>query len=123
MNLSRGLRIAVVTVCAAMPFANSAHAAPLLGTGALTRSTDHVINVRWRGDHWHPGWRHHGWRHGYGWGPAVGGVLAGAAIASAIANSRAQASENEAYCSQRFKSYDPISGTYLSYDGMRHPCP
>jgi hypothetical protein len=28
-----------------------------------------------------------------------------------------------AYCSQRFKSYDPASGTYLGYDGIRHPCP
>ncbi|WP_424618529.1 BA14K family protein [Bradyrhizobium sp.] len=24
---------------------------------------------------------------------------------------------------QRFKSYDPNSGTYLGYDGNRHPCP
>ncbi|MGA2942170.1 MAG: BA14K family protein [Xanthobacteraceae bacterium] len=23
---------------------------------------------------------------------------------------------------QRYKSYDPGSGTYLGYDGMRHPC-
>ena len=28
-----------------------------------------------------------------------------------------------AYCSQRFRSYDPVSGTYLGYDGYRHPCP
>jgi hypothetical protein len=28
-----------------------------------------------------------------------------------------------AYCMQRFQSYDPASGTYLGYDGMRHPCP
>lgn len=28
-----------------------------------------------------------------------------------------------AYCMQRFKSYDPASGTYLGYDGVRHPCP
>ena len=28
-----------------------------------------------------------------------------------------------AYCEQRFKSYDPASGTYLGYDGYRHPCP
>ncbi|MGB8044731.1 MAG: BA14K family protein [Pseudolabrys sp.] len=24
---------------------------------------------------------------------------------------------------QRFRSYDPGSGTYLGYDGYRHPCP
>ncbi|WP_162130944.1 BA14K family protein, partial [Bradyrhizobium genomosp. III] len=28
-----------------------------------------------------------------------------------------------AYCAQRYKSYDPASGTYLGYDGQRHPCP
>jgi BA14K-like protein len=27
------------------------------------------------------------------------------------------------YCAQRYRSYDPASGTYLGYDGMRHPCP
>jgi hypothetical protein len=30
---------------------------------------------------------------------------------------------DEAYCIRRFKSYDPGSGTYLGYDGLRHPCP
>ncbi len=27
------------------------------------------------------------------------------------------------YCLSRFKSYDPESGTYLGFDGVRHPCP
>lgn len=27
------------------------------------------------------------------------------------------------YCMERFKSYEPGSGTYLGYDGHRHPCP
>jgi len=27
------------------------------------------------------------------------------------------------YCAARFRSYDPASGTYLGYDGLRHPCP
>src|SRR5216684_5593082 len=27
------------------------------------------------------------------------------------------------YCAQRYKSYDPASGTYLGRDGLRHPCP
>ena len=26
------------------------------------------------------------------------------------------------YCAQRYRSYDPASGTYLGFDGMRHPC-
>ena len=30
---------------------------------------------------------------------------------------------DDAYCSRRYRSYDPASGTYLGYDGYRHPCP
>lgn len=28
-----------------------------------------------------------------------------------------------AYCMRRFRSYDPGSGTFLGFDGLRHPCP
>jgi hypothetical protein len=35
----------------------------------------------------------------------------------------APGADDPAYCAQRFRSYDPASGTYLGYDGMRHPCP
>jgi hypothetical protein len=28
-----------------------------------------------------------------------------------------------AYCMQTYQSYDPASGTYLGYDGLRRPCP
>lgn len=31
--------------------------------------------------------------------------------------------QDAAYCVQRYRSYDPASGTYLGYDGLRHPCP
>jgi hypothetical protein len=31
--------------------------------------------------------------------------------------------DSAAYCQQRFRSYDPSTGTYLGYDGLRHPCP
>ena len=31
--------------------------------------------------------------------------------------------DSVAYCEQRFRSYDPSTGTYLGYDGLRHPCP
>jgi len=86
--------------------------------------------------HWHGGWHHHGrwhhgWRHG-GWGPGIG-FAAGALLGSALAprpyyyGGRAYAYEpappDVAYCEQRFRSYDPDTGTYLGYDGHRHPCP
>jgi hypothetical protein len=89
--------------------------------------------------------------HGCGWGIAAG-VLGGAIIGGAIANSRpyyydgpyggpygpapvygpgpyapgpGYYDDGDAvrYCMSRFKSYDPRSGTYLGYDGYRHPCP
>jgi hypothetical protein len=28
-----------------------------------------------------------------------------------------------AYCAQRYRSYDPASGSFLGFDGLRHPCP
>jgi hypothetical protein len=26
------------------------------------------------------------------------------------------------FCAQRYRSFDPASGTFLGYDGRRHPC-
>ena len=26
------------------------------------------------------------------------------------------------YCFSRYRSFDPVSGTYMGYDGRRHPC-
>ena len=31
--------------------------------------------------------------------------------------------DDAASCAQRYRSYDPASGTYLGYDGLRHSCP
>ena len=75
---------------------------------------------------WHHGYRHHGWHHRrhHGTGAAVlGGLAAGAIIGGAIANSQARANDTVVYCAQRYRSYDVASGTYLGYDGNRHPCP
>ena len=62
----------------------------------------------------------------------VAGLAAGALIGGAIASQQAQAAaptyvvpdqSGVAYCAQRFRSYDPASGTYLGNDGLRHSCP
>jgi hypothetical protein len=45
--------------------------------------------------------------------PAYGGPPAGAPTAG----------DPVAYCMQRYRSFDPASGTYLGFDGLRHPCP
>jgi hypothetical protein len=85
------------------------------------------------------GYGRRGW--GYGTGAAVaGGLAAGALVGGAVAGSpyyggtygaapvyaepeQTGSVDSTAYCMQRFRSYDPGSGTYLGHDGLRHPCP
>jgi hypothetical protein len=129
MRFSRILSAALVIGAASVSLQPAA-AAPLTVDRSLATSGATPQPVRWRhhGWHhhggWHHGWHHRGWRHGYyGPGAVVGGLAAGAIIGGAIANSQARAANNDAYCFSRFKSYDPASGTYLGYDGLRHPCP
>lgn len=68
-------------------------------------------------------------------GAGIAGLAAGALIGGAIASQQpayaapppayAVAPGNAdwiAYCSQRYRSFDPASGTYLGYDGQRHMC-
>ncbi|MCK1317344.1 BA14K family protein [Bradyrhizobium sp. 23] len=123
-----GWHVAVAVLALAIPVGTTAQAAPMLAASGIAKNDPSLVEVQWRHDRDHA-WHRHNWRDGYrhryrgGWGPALGGFVAGAAIGSAVANSRAQAAENNAYCSQRYKSYDPSSGTYRGYDGVRHPCP
>jgi hypothetical protein len=95
------------------------------GAERLAASAQPVQTVQYR--RWHRGPHHyHGGYHRrhYGTGAAVlGGLAAGAVIGGAIANSQARANDAVAYCAQRYRSYDPASGTYLGYDGNRHACP
>ena len=61
-------------------------------------------------------------RRGYG-GALVAGV-AGLAVGAAIASGgRSYSGRTRSYCADRFKSWNPRTGTYLGYDGLRHACP
>lgn len=31
--------------------------------------------------------------------------------------------DGASYCAQRYRSYNPATGTYLGFDGLRHSCP
>ena len=103
---------------------------------ASNTGTELVTPVQWRGrGGWGGGYR--GYRGGYGRGYGYGGAGLGVGLATglivggAIAASRpyydapvyAAPPDEVGYCMQRFQSYDPASGTYLGYDGLRHPCP
>jgi hypothetical protein len=61
--------------------------------------------------------------YGYdGYGPGYYGYAPGYAPGYVAVSPYADGSE-VGYCQQRFRSYDPASGTYLGFDGLRHPCP
>jgi hypothetical protein len=56
----------------------------------------------------------------------AGAVAAGAAIGlllGAIVATQAQHQQGVDYCMQRYRSYDPRSGTFLGRDGRRYRCP
>jgi BA14K-like protein len=81
--------------------------------------------------YWYRGRRY--WR-GYGPGPAaagvIGGLAAGALIGGAIASQGAVAQplpktqdpDFIAYCSRKYRTFDPVDGTYLARDGGRYMC-
>jgi hypothetical protein len=67
------------------------------------------------------------------WPGRVAGDIVGGAIgtADAIATAPFRAlngnpsyamGADASYCAQRYRSYDPASGTFMGYDGRRHPC-
>ncbi len=99
---------------------------------------------------WSGGGPRPGWSGGYGhrpyygrnWvGPGVGfgtGLLLGGALASqpyygsqyydddyddGYVYAAPQGDAGDAYCRQRYRSYDPRTRTYLNNDGNRYPCP
>jgi len=126
-----GSALAFTAVAASAQLARPQTAISVAGDNNL------VTDVQWRGRGWRGGYR--GYR-GYRYGPGVGlglGLATGAIIGGALAAPRyydpyyaprayytgPAGGDAMAYCMQRFKSYDPSSGTYLGYDGQRHPCP
>ncbi len=61
--------------------------------------------------------------YGYGYAPGYYGYAPGYYGPAYVAPAPYVSGDATAYCAQRFRSYDPYSGTYLGYDGFRHPCP
>jgi BA14K-like protein len=56
-----------------------------------------------------------------GGAPPPEGALASAPPAASEAYETME-SGNATFCTQRYRSYDPVSGTFLGYDGRRHRC-
>ncbi len=132
--LAAALGIAALTMGAAL---TPAAAAPA-GTGlssVTAPETQQMQQVQWRGHH---GGYYRGY-HGYrGGGDVAAGVLGGLALGAAVSGAYAStpyasggygygygdAPDDDwiSYCSSKYRSFDPASGTYLGYDGVRHPC-
>jgi BA14K-like protein len=118
------------------PAAAAPIAVPMMLSDAVAPSAE-AVRYRGGGGGWHGG--------GGGAGVAIGAGIAGALIGGAIIGAtqpqgyygypngyygrpayvEAPPYEGDAvgYCQQRYRSYDPYSGTYLGFDGLRHPCP
>lgn len=127
MRPAKLLAAALLAGATTLSFSMPATSAPIMNSApsVATAASGDVTTVQYRRHHHHGYHGHHGYRRGYG-GTAAGvgiGLAAGAIIGGAIAASQAQAQQNHAYCSQRYRSYDPGSGTYLNNNGMRYPCP
>jgi BA14K-like protein len=128
--MSNSLRILAVSALFAtsvVVLTDTANAAPIGEPLAIIKAVPSVTqSVQWRGGGW-------------GWGPAIaGGIIGGAIVGGALAAPYGPGyygappppvaygpppGDAIAYCMQRFRSFDPRSGTYLGNDGNRHPCP
>lgn len=133
LNVSSKILAATVLTAAAAWIIAPTTAAPISSSMGLQNTVPmSVETVQYR----------RGWRRGGGIGAGiVAGAIIGGAIASrpygyygydgygpgyayAPAYGQGYAGGDEIlYCQQRFRSYDPNSGTYLGFDGYRHPCP
>lgn len=136
---SAALTLGALTMSALL-MPTAAAAAPA-GTGLSSVTVpdmQQVQQVRWRryGGGYYP--RYYGYR-GYGYGgrdaAVAAGVIGGLAVGAAIAGAAAAPPPPPAYapaygppgdwlayCASKYRSFDPASGTYLGYDGLRHPC-
>lgn len=93
----------------------------------------HYARPHYARPHYDPAPRHYYRRRDSGSAVAAGvaGLAAGALIGSVIA-SQAQAApprppasvdpQLAAYCARRFRSFDPVTGTYVAYTGERIVC-
>jgi hypothetical protein len=95
------------------------------------------VGNRWKGGkNWNRNWSsnryyNRGWNGNYWVGPAIGfgaGVLLGSALTAPRYYAPAPRyyapayGNRDAYCAQKYRSYNPYTGTYTGYDGRQHYC-
>jgi hypothetical protein len=147
MNISPKILAAALMVAGAPWLVAPSAAAPISAPlGLHDAGTAPVETVQFRRG-WRGGYRGGGYA-GAGLGLAAGALIGGAIVGATrpygygysgydpdyygyapgydpgyVAVSPYGGGSEVAYCQQRFRSYDPGSGTYLGFDGLRHPCP
>src|SRR5690348_16083212 len=147
-SMSNLQKLAAVLLCGTGIALAAAPASAMPANAALKSVVPGAVeNVRWGG--WHGGgWHGRGW--GWGLGGFAAGAIIGSAIAAPYYyggyypygyypaygyppppayygapgyGAAGPAGGDASYCAQRYRSYDPATGTFLGYDGQRHPCP
>jgi len=131
INVARKSAATILIAASIVPLATATSAAPIADALAIRNAAPATVEtVRWRG----------GWGWGIGAGLAAGAIIGGALAApyyygpgydygpgpyypAPAYYPPGPGGDAVAYCMQRFRSYDPGSGTYLGNDGNRHPCP
>lgn len=140
ITLKNGFAAAAIALALPMATVSSSQAAPLAGQSVIAAhaSTNNslVTEVQWR----RRGYYYGGAAAGVGIGLAAGALIGGAIAAGSspyyygpgyyapppayyVRPAPVYSGDAVAYCMQRYRSYDPVSGTYLNYDGNRYPCP
>jgi BA14K-like protein len=130
-NVARKSAAMILIAASIVPLATATSAAPIAGALAIKDAAPAAVETV---------------RGGWGWGLGAG-LVAGAIVGGALAAPYyygpgyyypgpyypgpyypapayyPPGGNAVGYCMQRFRSYDPASGTYLGNDGYRHPCP
>jgi hypothetical protein len=89
--------------------------------GAIVGATQpYGYNGYYNNGYYNNGYYNNGY---YNNGYSYGGYDPGYASAPGYQQGYVAGGNAVGYCQQRFRSYDPASGTYLGFDGLRHPCP
>ena len=141
LTSTRKLTTTILLAASVASLAGASSAAPMNGLAIKNATSSNIETVQWR-----RGWG--GVGAGFVAGAIVGGMLAAPYyggygpyygpgpyyagpgpyypapyVAGPVVRPGPAYSDAVAYCMRRFRSYDPRSGTYLGYDGFRHPCP
>ena len=117
--------------------ATPASAAPAANIASAIPSQNEMLQqVQYRRHGYYRGYRGRYYRRDRG-GAVAAGVIGGLALGAILGAAASAppppppvyygptyAADRDwlAYCSSKYRSFDPRSGTYLGYDGLRHPC-